>query len=467
MTGQMADSDAVDSLTLQLSNDKLFLYVSLAHDIEISTSLSSDLETKLKKFGLTNPAKINEAVLCFQTILNNDTRKDSYVLLEGNHPRPPKDGRVDWARNFFKKGFKIDLETGQIDYRQRAADKAVFEDDFLCEVFPPIDGEDGTDVFGNPIQVGKGKPVHFKAGTNIREEGNRYIAEKSGRIRFSKGVLAVDTLYTVSGSVNLAVGNINHPGALVIEKNVESQAIVEAHGDIEIAGYVEDANVIADGDLHVGGGIFGKSGNVIQVSGELHARFIGNAVVKSEGDIVVEKYIDNCQIFTRGKVVIPSGRIVGGEIVALGGITVGEAGSDACIATKLIAGEDYILRDKLQANQDEENTLNMEVKTIQDGLEKVKGKIELLGTKAKKAILALENQSKKIQERLIELRKDIDNLMDESKENALHEISVLKRIFPASSFSVRGCVKQVKEEVPGPVKLVIKDGDIEIVVRRR
>jgi uncharacterized protein len=466
-TRRTSESKTADALLLTLSEDKLSLYVNIAPHVKTFAGLSGMLAEKMGQLGFTSRSTINEAIQALEGLAIEDAVREGQILLQGTPPVPGLDGTVTWARDFFKKGFKIDPDTGRVDYRQRAADLAVHKDDFLCEVLPPEEGQDGIDVFGEPVPATKGIPIHLRAGTNVRVEGSQCMAEDSGRIRYVKGVLAVDNLYTVRGSVNLAEGNINHPGALVVRENVESQAKVMADGDIEIGGYVEDATITAEGDLHVGGGILGKTGNEITVAGVLHARFIGNAVVRAEGDVVVDKYIDNCRIYTRGKVVIPAGRIAGGEIIALGGIVVGETGSDACVPTHLVAGEDYTLRDTLKAKRDEQETLTADLTNIEQGLSRVHGKINQLSGNAKQAIAALLKQQQGIAGRLSELAEEIEDMLSASKEGAVHEISVMKRIYPASSFTVGGCIKLVQQEVSGPVKAAIHKGDIAIVARRR
>ncbi len=76
----------------------------------------------------------------------------------------------------------------------------------------------------------------------------------------------------------------------------------------------------------------------------INAKYIDGGDIQADKDIVVEREIINSTLHTFGAVVVPKGRIVGGEIVALRGIYVGRAGSKSYTPTLLVAGEDFSVR---------------------------------------------------------------------------------------------------------------------------
>jgi len=178
------------------------------------------------------------------------------ILVSGTPATPPVDGKIEWEGDFFSEGFVIDEESGAIDYRKRVAQRTVHANQPLARMTPPREGVEGRDVFGKRLAVQRPKTPHVRLGRNVRlkEEEACYYATADGWIHWEPkdrrspgagGLLAVDEVLTIRGSVNLATGDISHPGALVIEKDVEEGATIEVGGDIEVKGVVEPANIVA------------------------------------------------------------------------------------------------------------------------------------------------------------------------------------------------------------------------------
>ena len=232
-----------------------------------------------------------------------------------------------------------------------------YKDQRLARLIPPRCGTPGRDVLGGDINVADPLPATIRVGSNVRvedqEDGSTaYYATFDGRIRWADGVLAVDDVYVIKGNVGLETGNIDHPGAVVIEGDIQAGASVTAKGDIIVKGMVEPSNVNASGKLVVNGGVVGRDGFKIELDGGLHAKYVLEATVLTGDDVEVSNEIDRANIKTRGRVVIPKGRITGGHVSARRGIDVGVAGADGLIPTVLSTGFDF----ESEAGSDDVNT---------------------------------------------------------------------------------------------------------------
>lgn len=384
------------------------------------------------------------------------------VIVEGEPSVPPTDGRIEWGGDFFAVGFAIDEKTGAIDYRRPIAQTSVEEGQFLARIIPPNPGKNGRDVFGRMLPAAKGTWPAFRAGQNVREDRDDrcYYATKSGRIRWDASILSVDEVYTIRGNVGLETGNISHSGALIVEGDIEACTEVEARGDIEVYGVIERADVSTRGNLYVRGGITGRGKRPIQVAGRVQARFINEAELEVDGDMAIEREILQSTVRTRGILAMPQGRVVGGEIMALGGILIGQSGSEAGVPTLLTAGEDFRLLRRLPELQEEINALETRRERVKQVLEPLRGRKmtpEMHGA-MEKLLLDLSLA----EERITEIKAEIEQLKQDAKERARRRIEVDKNVFPETIFNIGGDRKRIREAILGPLYALPVRGEIQL-----
>ncbi|MBT6227615.1 MAG: DUF342 domain-containing protein, partial [Candidatus Scalindua sp.] len=313
-------------------------------DCDLSTveldTLVGNISKELEELGVKDPPDQKQLKDQLQQIEPVIPNLVDFVLIKGESPVPPTHGRVEWDGDFFNTGFVANKETGKVDYREKASNESVKKGELLGHQIPVKAGKDGLNVFGNVIPAEKPEQYYPKVGENIRFDLNKnaYYAEISGRVRLVNDTLYVDEVYTVDEDVDITTGNILHTGAVVVKRDVLGGAKIETAGNIEVSGIIENAEIHAGGDLVVHGGIRQSEGHKVVVEGCINVKYIDGGNIQANKDIVVEREIVNSTVHTLGAVVIPKGRIVGGEIVALRGIYVGRAGSKTYTPTMLVAG---------------------------------------------------------------------------------------------------------------------------------
>jgi uncharacterized protein (DUF342 family) len=431
------------------------------------------LEDELRAQGISRVPPREELVAWLQQTADADRCIKGASLIEGRPPVAPVDGAVEWAANFFDSGFVFNEKTGLIDYRQRAAQQSVAEGQVLARISPPVPGQEGEDVFGKRVRVPKPKPVRLRPGENVRQDpaGTTLYAATSGRIRLDKrgawDLLAVDKVFRIPGSVGLETGNINHPGALEIGRDILEGAKVQAEGDIDVRQTVEAADVDAGGNLTVRGGLTGRVGRKIRIEGSIHARFILDADIEAGGDIVVEREIVHSIVKTRGAIMVPYGRIVGGEAVALRGFSVGQAGSPGAIPTVLIAGMDYQLERKVAEKEARISLLEETLAKIQTPLKPWLSQIEAAGPHAlspeqRQAISSLLEKISEIRNDIEDLRNEVTEMRSRAEGPPNFKIEIRNVAYPETLFCVGKERLRLREEFRGSTCVVMHNEQLEI-----
>ncbi len=355
-----------------------------------------------------------------------------HVIMMGQKAIHPIDGRLEWMEDYFAEGWAVDEESGNIDFWSKLERLSVKENELLVRLHPPIDGKAGLNVFGNEIPVTKPNKVKLRAGKNVRtvqeDDFTVYHATCNGRVRLADGTVAVDDVYVIKGNVSLETGNIIHTGAVMIQGDVGTGATIEADGDIMVKGMLEPCHIKCGGSLTVIGGIVGGEDFNIELAGDLMAKYISEANIEVQGNVVVGNEIAHSRISSLGQVKVSKGRIAGGTTLAKLGIRVGEAGSSGASDTELIAGVDYSLEKKIRWQDDK----ILKLEEAQDRILKAVKMSERNKDLTEKEIATLNGLKKKVTNIALAIA-DAQMLIQKLKVDAINscvaEIFILKELW--------------------------------------
>ncbi len=378
------------------------------------------------------------------------------VIARGKPCRHGRDATLLWSKRITGKreqGGRVSHYLGQIQKR------IVRTDDPVAKLSREKPGEDGMDVFGRVIKADKGKPLKMRKGPGIRECDGVFFAEKDGMVHFEDDQMRIDEIFVVDGNLDFEIGNIDFPGSVVIEGDILDLFEISAGGSIEIKGLVEGANLTAKGDIEIGGGVAGKTKGRIVTNSSLVAKFLINAYVYAEGDVMVEGEVVSSKVAAFGSLGSPECSIAGGEVEAIGGINVAAIGSDLGVKTVVGAGVGPAHLALMESNAAEiANTRNLLVEL----------KKSLQSSSRTVSVQQVETARKKIArihsglQAALQLRKKLAL----SVKAANPVIKVSRIIYPGAEVRVGTFKMSVDEEIKGPVKLVPDEKLRTVQVRR-
>jgi uncharacterized protein (DUF342 family) len=452
---------------LRLSGDKVRVLLDCPDPLQDLAGTVARISEELEALGL--PEYPDEAFIsqALQNICRPGQHLRGVTLVMGQAPVPPQHGQLKWSRDYFVEGWEIAADES-IDFWARLDQRSVTAEEKLLVMRPAVAGEPGLNVFGNKIPVDKPQKVRVRCGKGVREivldDGlTTFYAEIAGRVRFADNTLSVDDIYLVKGNVNLETGNIHHTGSLQIDGDVETGASIEADGDISIKGMLEPANVRAGGSLTVHGGIVGSPETMISVGGQLHAKYIKEALIRAEGHVTVANEITYCDIETRGKVEASRGRIAGGRTIARMGITVGEAGASGSSQTLLAAGVDPTLDAKV-------NALKKKIHYLEDARVKLSRTIQIKrdepdarAESQQTLINGLTRKSANLGQAILDAERDIERLVAEARAGACEAIYMLRECWAGSTVQLGHDKTLVRKSVLKPRLAKRINGRVRVV----
>ena len=225
-------------------------------------------------------------------------------------------------------------------------------------------GVAGKDVYGNELKARPGKPLRLKPGKNIILKDDKIYATTAGQISISSNSVNVFPVFEVKGDLDLNTGNIDFVGNVMIQGNVPSGYEIKAGGDVRITGLVEGATIEARGSIHISGGIAGQKKAKVIAGGDLHTRYVNQAIVVAGNDIQVDNFIMHSEVTAGNSIDCKNAHIIGGKISAGRSIEAGEIGNQHFARTELFIGVESELLQK-------ERTILDEIVKMKDGLTKL------------------------------------------------------------------------------------------------
>ncbi|MFW5695494.1 MAG: flagellar assembly protein A [Alkalispirochaeta sp.] len=414
--------------TVEIAPDKMSATLSLKEGAGTGRRLSHDMvQEALSAAGVSHGIReqaIEKAIAAAQA----GTDVSSLSIAEGTPAVNQSENTLEMIVDT-EQGSAVRIRNdGSADYRTRNAIVTVQEGQELCRILPsqqePIDG---VTVTGDPVPAKSVTGLQIEFGDNIekrdQEDGSvLVVAAAEGEFLYDKNRMEVRTTHTITGDVDMTVGNIKFPGTVLIGGTVRSGFYVMSGGDIKIAGGVEGALLSSEGDIMIKQGVKGAGKAVLRSKNNIMSPFVELATLLSVGDVVLKTAIVRSRIKCNGRVMFQGdkGRLVGGTIRARHGIEATSVGSPRGVQTKISFGQDYLIADLIEKEEKE--------------IEKVKSRISQLDMDMRKA----EKESQ--DEQLQALRKEKVKMLKLMEKRGLRLFTLRERFeqhFP-SKVVVRG-----------------------------
>ncbi|PKI17050.1 DUF342 domain-containing protein [Colwellia sp. 12G3] len=296
-------------------------------------------------------------------------------------------------------------EDGSVDMRDLGDIICVKVGDPLAKKVPLTQGIQGYTVTATPLSPEPGNDVELVAGegTNISpKDTNILISQKVGLPKLINNGMEVDEIYKIK-NVNVATGNINFTGSVIIDGDVTEGMKVTASGDITVGGFVESATLESGGDITISGGIIGRKHDIekthitditmsvnINAKGSIYAKYGQYAQITCGQDVRIENQLLHSILDINGRLWIgkseqANGKLIGGYTKAGTSVHAGMIGATAGSNT-IVNFEHKILKFKdeihqvdilLKVESDKTNELKAAINKL-NKLPKDKAKPELL-----------------------------------------------------------------------------------------
>lgn len=391
-----------------------------------------------------------------------------YIIAKGMAPIDGSDGKIEFKFDTARlKEFKPRLnDDGTVDFRNLDAVRNVKKGDILAVKIPATPGEDGFNILGQNIRGKKGREARIPRGRNtaILEDGLTLVADIDGKLEYDDHNVYINTVYTLNGDLDSGIGNIDFIGSVVINGNVHSGFKIKAGGSVEIRGSVEDATIIAAGDVMLSYGMQGTERSKIVAGGNVIAKFLQNVQVEADGNIITEAILHSyVNAGDSIKVELGKGTIVGGSASATNMIIARSIGSPMGTVTAIQIGvsptiykEYKEINEELKQKAENINKIDQSIKFLLE-----KSKVEKLNAQKQMMLQKLTSSRQPLVEEYEELKAKYTKLGTRLSEVKEGMIKVTDSIYPGVKVEIGSLIKYIDERY---VKCVIRRVEGEVYI---
>lgn len=425
----------------------------------------AEIEVILREEGVNAPLD-QAAVSQGLDMVANGVRVE-VIVAKGRGPEPGKDGWLEVLVDLSGPIPPAQDEVGHVDLRSTSLIRNVKAGQPLAMVHPPAAGKAGLDVRGKIIPSKPGKNFEPRFGANVQrapQDPNLLVAATEGHARLQDGRLVVEECFQVGGDVDYASGNIAFAKSVQIAGDVKAGFTVEAGGDVEVQGMVEDCIIKAEGGVFIRGGFTGSGKGLIESKGEVTLAHLRNQTVRCESHLTVAKESINGRVQCRGKVVV-NGLLAGGRIQAMLSIQCMQAGTETGTLTLLEAGFDYTAAEEMAAIRKELGEMGRYATKLEDGLkhlhdlERINRGLERWSIEM---VFESERMKDKVDSKIAALRDRFSVLEDKAGDGQGAVIVVRKKAYPGTVIKIGPDMFRVEEVLEGPRSFRSRQGLIEM-----
>lgn len=441
-------------IEIEISEDKMSAFISVFPALNGGKELTpEEAVDKIKEYNITSKIDAGTISATLSTAVKSGKPVLSLKIAEGI---PPKNGKNAYIEYTFKKEDEKDLFNfevlDKIDYREIQNFHLVKKGDIVALKHKATKRQAGKTVLGEELPADNGKDVVLEAGEgiNVSPDGGTYTAAKSGKVAVVNDTISVSDTYVVQENVDMNVGNIRFPGDVIIRGSVFDDFTIKVTRNILIMGNVAGATIIAGGNVIIHNGFRAKNKGRIVARGKVFARFVENARIESQDNIIISKAIINSHIKTPQRLIAfgEQGLIVGTAVYATRGVYANNIGSALSTSTYINVGLDLSAQKIIAEIDAAINKLNEPLRKIN----------MVVLTFQKLDMLSLtDNMRQKVAaifKKKIELNSKVKIL--ENKRNAMlarlnrdinADITVKNTVYPGTTLRIGSSTLQIKNEM--------------------
>lgn len=275
------------------------------------------------------------------------------TLATGTKPRDGKDAYLEFEVETGPVPGKI-FEDGTIDFRERMIFVPVTQGQIIAKKIPATKGTPGKTVLGERVEPNPGRDITV----NTLKDAS-YSSKTKQVTATSDGVLSVvgDTIIKVCSrqeimtDIDYTTGHIHSRNSVIIHGSVQPGFKVTTDGDLEIRGTVMSTTVSSRANVVIKSGILGKNSSITAL-GDADLYFIEQGDIECGRNCIIRREMYYSTVLAgRNILCMPNSTVVGGKLIAVGSIILGNVGSTNASPALIAAGVDgkrFIQQTELQ-----------------------------------------------------------------------------------------------------------------------
>lgn len=385
--------------------------------------------------------------------------RERFLVAEGRAPEEGKDGALIWDEEI-EKARRLREDGASVNYYEASNVVTVKEGAVIGRIVPPTPGRDGIDVYGAPIKAGH-HPVEIQLGEGVeRSQTDRsvVVSNTAGRVIFKYNILSVRRALEIVGDVDFKTGSISSPVDIHISGDIRDNFEVRSERSITVGGCVEQATVVAQGDVIVRKGILGRGNGTVTAGGDCVIKFCKEAVLIAHGDVKVAKAVMHSSVYTDGRLRSPHGCLIGGSLYAREGAEIESAGNETGVPTEIIVGIHPRVLRQVQAIDEEILARQRAAAELEMRARPLVNCVKRLTAEQKKRLAELLARLKTVKQAIADAEQRREALLAKAQPAGRPCVIVSRIIHEGVSIRIGHHVTHFTREMRGPIQIESRKG---------
>lgn len=242
--------------------------------------------------------------------------------------------------------------------------------DVLGVIHKPTSGSVGVDVYGRKVQPAEGRPANIFTGPSIKrtESEDRTVLESllDGYVEAGNASIEIKEEHTIHGDIDYSDGELEFSGSLRILGDIKGSGDLRIRHNLFVQGSVEDAKIVAGGNVTVTGSFVGRGDGLIRAAGNVEVNVVLNQMIEADGTIVIGKESVNAHLIGSDSVIGKTATIMGGTVAAGEKIEVFTLGGELYSTTRVKLGLVEVMNESMLAIDKEIELQNKIVDQLKD-----------------------------------------------------------------------------------------------------
>jgi hypothetical protein len=307
--------------------------------------------------------------------------------------------------------------------------------------------------------------LRYGKNIEINSDKTELFAACDGLVKVFEGKVIVNDSYDVPNNVGNSTGDIDFEGSVIVHGNVITGFSVKAKGDVEVLGVVEGAEIISGGNIILHKGIQGMGKSHIQAAGFIQARYIENANVIAGGDVHSEAILHST-VTCKGSITVEGkkGMISGGTVRAGMSVSTRILGSHMGTITNVEVGIDPTMLGEYGDLKKDIPKMENEVQKIEQVIQLLNKRKELAGKldddKQEMYMSAVRNKIF-LTNKLNQSKKKFESMQSEVEHKNAGVVKITNELYPGVKISIGNVSTYVRDEIKY-VRVEKKGADIKM-----
>lgn len=418
-------------MVVEVSPDAMLAALSLYPNVSGKPFVEEEVTTFLKTAKITRGIELDQILQAIGQAASTNAPVERMIVARGQPKQEGRDAFFEYPAVDRMIAEQTDTDDPQALKPQRfsAAHIINVREGETVAIYHPIEeGRAGFTVYGQILGARAVTDQTPKPAQNLRWENQDLVAAVDGRLVIEDRNLRVYDVLTFDKDLTVVQGNVDFVGKIVVGRNIEAGLTIRCQKNLVVKGSLLGSSVYCEGDLLVEKGIVGSDDTVIEVRGNLTARFVENANLRVWGSATIADSFVTSKLLCGDTLDMTAGRghFVSGQAAARSGITVKGVGIPLGTRARLSVGRDMLAKERMDQITEEVERVKVQYKNIKD-LESKVGPMtksyQKLPPRKQEEIELLLDQLPRLERALEELQHEADEL--KQKLAPLHDIQVV------------------------------------------